>query len=208
VNKEGLGALITVTKDLTKPEEILVHEVNGGNNFLAQNEKIAHFGLSAATTVDQITVKWPGGQIQTLSNVIADQQLTVTQPVVAAGGDSDGDGLLDSWEMAEFGNLTAIAEADPDEDGFNNLSEEIAGTDPQDWSDQIKLQGLREDSGNVILDFPVKAGRRYRVERALLPNISQWEAVTLLSVSTDGMESFQEVIGDMGAFYRLAVEKN
>ncbi|HVE50487.1 MAG TPA: PQQ-dependent sugar dehydrogenase [Casimicrobiaceae bacterium] len=45
--------------------------------------------------------------------------------------DSDADGLPDWWETAYFGSTTAaIAAADSDSDGFSNLAEYSAGTDP------------------------------------------------------------------------------
>lgn len=44
--------------------------------------------------------------------------------------DQDIDGLLDAWEEANFGNLSAIPSGDPDGDGLNNLVEETGGTDP------------------------------------------------------------------------------
>ncbi len=44
--------------------------------------------------------------------------------------DSDGDGLPDSWELAYFGNLSQGATNDPDGDGFNNLAEYNAGSNP------------------------------------------------------------------------------
>lgn len=44
--------------------------------------------------------------------------------------DSDGDGLLDSWEIFRFGNLNQIASGDPDNDTFDNLTEQNAGSDP------------------------------------------------------------------------------
>src|SRR5262249_18369015 len=45
--------------------------------------------------------------------------------------DSDGDGLDDAWELANFGNLDSTASDDPDNDGLSNLSEFLAGTDPK-----------------------------------------------------------------------------
>ena len=41
----------------------------------------AHFGLGAATQVDELRIQWPGGQITTLNNVAADQVLVVDQPI-------------------------------------------------------------------------------------------------------------------------------
>lgn len=44
--------------------------------------------------------------------------------------DSDGDGLPDEWELRWFGSLVQDATGDPDNDGFDNLAEYTAGSDP------------------------------------------------------------------------------
>ena len=46
--------------------------------------------------------------------------------------DTDNDGLPDTWEMNQFGNLDQGAYDDPDGDLFDNLDEYNAGTDPND----------------------------------------------------------------------------
>jgi hypothetical protein len=47
--------------------------------------------------------------------------------------DSDADGLPDSWETSHFsGSLTQTAGDDPDGDGFTNIEELNAGSDPMD----------------------------------------------------------------------------
>jgi hypothetical protein len=45
-------------------------------------------------------------------------------------GDSDSDGLVDTWELQYFGNLSQTGTGDPDGDGLDNLAEEDAGTNP------------------------------------------------------------------------------
>ena len=54
--------------------------------------------------------------------------------VVPAGGgggpDSDDDGLLDAWEIAEFGDLDEDDNGDFDNDGLTNLQEFNTGADP------------------------------------------------------------------------------
>ena len=52
-------------------------------------------------------------------------------PLTLLAADSDGDGLPDDWELAQFGNLTtANATSDTDGDGTSDLAEYLAGTSP------------------------------------------------------------------------------
>ena len=60
--------------------------------------------------------------------------------------DSDDDGLPDSWEITNFGDLDQNATGDPDNDIFDNLAEYNAGTDPNDPESipfDIDLDGLK-----------------------------------------------------------------
>lgn len=47
-----------------------------------------------------------------------------------SGGDTDGDGLPDDWEMDNFGSLSPTPGGDPDADGLTNQEEWSSGTDP------------------------------------------------------------------------------
>lgn len=52
---------------------------------------------------------------------------------IAPDQDTDGDGLMDRWEIAFFGSISAPggdACADPDGDGSSNIEEQAAGTNP------------------------------------------------------------------------------
>lgn len=55
-----------------------------------------------------------------------------TNPADAAftPDDTDGDGLPDAWEQTHFSSLTQIAQGDFDGDGYSNLQEFQAGTQP------------------------------------------------------------------------------
>jgi hypothetical protein len=75
-NRQGLGAKVIVQVGDT----IQYREANGAmGHYLSQGAGPLHFGLGKATVVDQITVKWPSGVNQILSNISADQEVTVTE---------------------------------------------------------------------------------------------------------------------------------
>lgn len=57
--------------------------------------------------------------------------------------DTNLDGLPDAWEIAHFGSISAYTWSDdPDHDGFNNLQEYLADTDPLDGSSFLHLTGV------------------------------------------------------------------
>jgi hypothetical protein len=60
-------------------ERTQVQEVRSGGGYLSQSDLRLHFGLGQAEAVDQITVIWPGGQKQSLTNVRANQVQPIRQ---------------------------------------------------------------------------------------------------------------------------------
>ncbi len=68
---------------------------------------------------------WIAGHYPGISAPAPVAALAVPNPT-----DSDGDGLPDAWETGFFGGLSQTAAGDPDGDGWSNLSEYQAGTDP------------------------------------------------------------------------------
>lgn len=59
---------------------------------------------------------------------------------LAAGRDSDGDGIPDAWEISHVGNLTSLtATGDFDHDGQSDLEEYLADTDPTDPADNLRI---------------------------------------------------------------------
>ena len=56
--------------------------------------------------------------------------LAVTDDPPTDDPDSDGDGMLDDWEIGYFGDLSEVSDGDYDGDGITNLEEYLGGTDP------------------------------------------------------------------------------
>jgi hypothetical protein len=54
--------------------------VFGGDNYLSSSELSAHFGLGAATSVDELRVEWSNGEVTVLKDVAVNQTIVVTPP--------------------------------------------------------------------------------------------------------------------------------
>ena len=70
-----------------------------------------------------------------LSNLFAQVQTLVVLP----GVDSDGDGIPDAWELANFGSTAGGPGDDPDGDGTTNLAEYLAATDPNNPASALAI---------------------------------------------------------------------
>jgi hypothetical protein len=74
-NRDGFGARVTVRAG----ERSHYQEARCAMGFLMMSDRRLHFGLGAATTVEQIEIRWPSGQTQVLRSVAADQVLKVRE---------------------------------------------------------------------------------------------------------------------------------
>jgi len=78
-DKNGLGSRVEALVD----GKLLIQEIHGGGSHISQNTTIAHFGLADATEVEELTIKWVGGNTQTLRNVTANQKIKITEEMNA-----------------------------------------------------------------------------------------------------------------------------
>jgi enediyne biosynthesis protein E4 len=74
-NRNAVGARVELKAGgLTQ-----IDEVHAGDSYISHSDWRLHFGLGAATTVDEITVRWPGGAVEKLTDVKADQVLKIVE---------------------------------------------------------------------------------------------------------------------------------
>ena len=71
-NRLGIEARIEI---VTPDEHFQMREMNGGVHNYAQDEMVISFGLGEQASVASLTVYWPRGAVQQLTNVAADQRL-------------------------------------------------------------------------------------------------------------------------------------
>ena len=74
-NRSAVGARITLTAGSLKQ----VREVKAGSSYLGQSDLRQHFGLGHATQAERLEIRWPSGQTETVTNVAANQIVTVTE---------------------------------------------------------------------------------------------------------------------------------
>ena len=75
-NRDGIGARVIISAGGQTQHA----EVQSGGSYLSHNDLRLHFGLGQAERVDRLEVRWPSGAVQVLSDIAADQVLTVVEP--------------------------------------------------------------------------------------------------------------------------------
>ena len=50
-----------------------VAEIRSGGSYISHNDTRVHFGLGAATTAGQVTIRWPSGDVERLGSLAADR---------------------------------------------------------------------------------------------------------------------------------------
>jgi enediyne biosynthesis protein E4 len=75
-NRSAIGAVVSVEVD----GKALYRFKKGGGSYMSTSQDEQSFGLGAASTISNLTVKWPSGKITTLTNVAANQKLLVVEP--------------------------------------------------------------------------------------------------------------------------------
>lgn len=119
--------------------------------------------------------------------------------------DSDSDGMPDDWESSHGLNpLLNDASVDSDNDGFTNLQEYLAGTDPWDGGSKLGLN-LRKDAEAWALNAGLpRDGRVYRIEASDTLDGGSWQTVGILD-GKDPRGLFYDVAlpGRKKRFYRL-----
>ncbi|MBE0545916.1 MAG: hypothetical protein IH623_31695 [Verrucomicrobia bacterium] len=126
--------------------------------------------------------------------------------------DTDGDGLPDFWE-ALYPSCLNPAIADPptedcDGDGFTNLQEYIAGTDPTQANSALRLADITVNGNGATVTFTGIAGRQYGLDRQSPLGAGVWVRVATGMPEADGQVTLADPNPPPSgnAFYRLVAE--
>ena len=148
-----------VTTDLPEATFNLISLVTDGNvqaNQLTQDRLYADRGWSG-DIAEIIIYNTPllAGDRESVEDYLTAKWLTAPPPPP----DADNDGMLDDWETHYFGGTNqtgGAADGDWDGDGFPNLSEYIAGTNPTNPASLFELMILNTN-GQIFVKYPAHA---------------------------------------------------
>ena len=74
-NKSAIGARVTIKAGPL----IQLDEVRGGASYLSQNDLRLHFGLGSDAKMNEVTIRWPNGETESLRDVPADFIYTIVE---------------------------------------------------------------------------------------------------------------------------------
>ena len=74
-NADGIGARLR----LQVGQRILVRTVRAGSSYLGQSDRTVHFGLGAADTAGSLEIRWPGGDVEILTDLDANQLVVIEE---------------------------------------------------------------------------------------------------------------------------------
>ena len=103
IHQPSVPSLYATINEGTPDEKTLRREANTNPGTFNQSDLPVHFGLGLADVIDELRIRWPNGQMQTLFDVSVDQYLTINIP---NPGDFDGNGVVDGrdflmWQRGE-----------------------------------------------------------------------------------------------------------
>ena len=74
-NRMAIGSRVTVKAGkLTQ-----MNEVRAGGSYLSSNDPRLHFGLAEESKMDEVTIRWPSGKVETLRDLPSDFIYTVVE---------------------------------------------------------------------------------------------------------------------------------
>ncbi|MCS7338385.1 MAG: thrombospondin type 3 repeat-containing protein, partial [Verrucomicrobiae bacterium] len=165
------------------------------------------FETNGAPKIDLVTGKLSGhvwsancGWIS-LSNA----QAHVQTAYLAPGADSDGDGIADGWELTYTNTLGAFtATSDTDRDRMTDKQEYLAGTNPLDPNDALRITYYSRTGTNNTMQWTSVPTRFYRVQRATgMSNTPSWHEPALGIEHVLGCNSASFPDPTTNAFYRV-----
>ncbi|MFN0151399.1 MAG: FG-GAP-like repeat-containing protein [bacterium] len=170
MNTEAIGARVYATIG----GQTQMREIRCGSNYVSQDPATAHFGLGAATSVQELRIEWPNGDVEILNGIPANNSIVVDQSGTTAigvtgGGSGDSrafislDGAAPNPLVRDTSIRFRLAEPVPVTLRIFDASGRLVAT----VLDETRVSGARSVAwdGRDASSTPVSAGRYlYRID--------------------------------------------
>lgn len=123
--------------------------------------------------------------------------------------DANGNSIPDVWEIKYFGITNSVpgsATNDPDDDGLNNLSEYIAGTDPTNSASCVQCLVQALHGNGFSIEFQSVSGRLYSVKYRDAMLATNWATLTNGMPGINGILNVTDTNSLPARFYRIGVK--
>ncbi len=150
-----------------------------------------------------------GNYSAVIGNVVAGT-VTTRDAVLIVLADTDRDGIPDTYETKTPGFSSILpedADQDFDGDGFKNLNEYRAGTNPHDPKSLLKLEPAFLSDGTLLLSFGGVTGKSYLLEHREFLAVSGWRILTNIPTLTvnQPLTVTESTPIPAGGFYRVRI---
>src|SRR5690348_6917452 len=125
---------------------------------------------------------------------------------VSAILDVNSNGISDVWEQMH--NAVGIdPNLDSDGDGFPNVLEALAGTDPFNANSYPKISGVAMSGTNFVMNMPAAAGKLYQLQSCQFTNppLTWSNETSVLAPSGVTNVTFPAPANVAGKFFRVVI---
>ena len=124
--------------------------------------------------------------------------------------DTDSDGLQDSWEIYYFGSVdgnNCSTYDDHDSDGFDNLSEFRAGTNPSDLNSALKINEVAYENDPSVVSWSSASNKLYRVLKSTNLTSNDWQIVSEGIIGNNSEISYNLSTTNTAEFIKIEVDE-
>lgn len=119
------------------------------------------------------------------------------------------DTMCDVWQSV-YNAWGLSADGDEDHDGCSNFVESVAGSDPRNPGDCIKVGNMAISAGNVVFSIDAEIGKKYTIQQCDTPTGTYTDVAgsSVVASTTSLTLSVTKPVGPLTKFYKVKVEEN
>lgn len=196
-------------------ERLLTVRQGTGDGYYGENSLISVTADTAPS--GWVFDRWTGDTLFLTNPAAAGtfMQIPTRDAVIAAtyrlspSVDADNDGIADGWELTNFTNTTATANAtsDSDRDGQSDRAEYLAGTDPRESASVLAISAItRAANGDFTVQWPSIAGRTYTIQTSSDLESGSWMPIAINIAATPATNSYTVRLDPPASYIRVVLE--